>query len=132
MNFSGSDLADYITNILDDLQHLESTDLVGLGFRILVLFFGVVFFVVFVKFLYRIFWDLFGGLIRGVWRIISAPYYVPKEKIRRYRQRRRWKKEEAIRQAQIAENDRLYQVQQQAQAEREQQERERFEEIMKQ
>ena len=93
MDFSGSDLLDYIKEILQDLQNLGSIDLVGFGFRVLFLFFGAVLFVVLSKFLMRIFWDVFGGMIRFIWRLFSAPYVVPRDKLRRYRNNRRWERE---------------------------------------
>lgn len=128
MNFSGSDLLRYLTDILEDFQNLGSTDLVGLGVRVVVLFFGAVFFVLLVKFLWRVFWDTFGGLFRWLWRMVSAPVVVPWFHWKQYRSRKQYRK-------QMAEQHKAHeQKRQQERAEAEakaRREAEIFERIMK-
>lgn len=131
MDFSGTDLLDYITDILQDLQHLGSIDLMGLGFRVLVLFFGAVVFVVLSKFLFRVFWDVFGGVVRFVWRLVSAPYVIPREKLRSYQHKRRWSKLQQQKQAEREESERLYQQREKEEKTRLQQELDAFDKIMK-
>lgn len=128
MNFDGSDLLYFITEILEDFQNLGGVDLVGLGFRVVVLFFGVIFFILLLKFLWRVFWDVFGKGLRWVGRVVSAPYRIPRDKWQRYRQQKRYRKQAEEREKQEAEKRQQWEREAE---EKERREAEIFERIMK-
>ena len=128
MYISFNDIRSFFFDILEDFQDLGNADLFGLGFRVVLLFFGVIVFVLFLKFLWRVFWDVFGGVFRFAWWIISYPYVAPRDAWRRYSRKRRYQKQ--------AKQDERQREAQRLQWEREKQEKEQreaeiFERIMK-
>jgi sensor histidine kinase YesM len=128
MDFTGLDLWYFVTDIFADFQDLANADLLSLGVRVLVLFFGVVLFISLLKTLWRVFWDMFGGVFRWLVRLITAPYRLPRDFIRnRWRNykakkaRKRYEKQQAIAQKK----------REQEEAERAKREAEIFERIMR-
>lgn len=96
---TGSDISYFLSDLLNDLLNLGSADLFSIAFRLVVVLMGLVVVAVLVKFLARIFWDVFGGIFKGFWWVLSTPHRLPQEWIRQAKakkQRKQWKEQDQI------------------------------------
>lgn len=126
---TGYDLQVFFEDLLYDFMHLASADLLSLGGRVLLLVIGMALFVAFIKFIFRVLYDLFGGVISWLWDVVTTPFYG----LKRWRRKRKLKKQQKIWEAekkQRSEEQQAFQVQREQ--ERHAQQRKAFEKIMNQ
>jgi hypothetical protein len=104
---TGSDIADWIAGILDDLLDLGSADVPLLLFKLVVLF-GVSFFAwQFGKLVLKAVRSVVEPVLRLLWRIVSAPVRLPFKAVKRlFRTVLRWRHARRRQQHELAEAER--------------------------
>lgn len=119
------DIIEYLEGIYFDIQN---ADLISLAPRILLTFLSIVVTFHLVRYLWRIVCNTFGFLFRWVywvvWKVVTAPYYIPRNLYFRWKYSRMERVRKKQWQALIKQN-------QQRHAEQEERERKIFDEIMK-
>ncbi len=101
---TGSDVSDFLLELLDDILNIGEADLFSIALRIAVVVIGLILVAVFVKLLARMFWDVFGGLFRWLGWMLSSPYRVPQKWLRKakYRRERKHREKEQEKQNELA------------------------------